>query len=170
MNDVYDSLPDEEKDDKIALVYQSNVDNMVSVKTAHGLTNRENIPSIVQQGGVWGPMQCSVTVDKVGKDCGERGTNLYMYRNQVRVLPLSMVDDLLGVSKCGNKSISLNSYINARIEMKRLIFHTPDINGKTKCHKMHVGKPNHYCPELRVHGTKMSSVQRITYLGEISLR
>lgn len=52
MNDVYDSLPEEEKDDKIALVYQSNIDNMVSVKTVHGLTDRENIPRIVQQGGV----------------------------------------------------------------------------------------------------------------------
>ena len=77
-----------------------------------------------------------------------------------------MVDDLLGFSECGNKSISLNTFMNTHIEMKKLQFHTPDARGKSKCHKIHVGKPREMCPELRVHGTRMESVKSDTYLGD----
>ena len=46
-------------------------------------------------------------------------------------------------------------------------FHTPDVNGKSKCNKMHIGKENMTCPDLKVHGTKMGSVTGATYLGDI---
>ena len=64
----------------------------------------------------------------------------------VRVLPLAMVDDVLGISQCGNKSIAQNTFINTHMEMKRLRFHTPS---KSKCHKLHVGKKNTLCPESK---------------------
>ena len=64
-------------------------------------------------------------------------------------------------------SLSLNSYINAEIELKKLRFHTPDKAGKTKCHKMHIGKPSKTCPKLQVHGTAMKEVKEDTYLGDI---
>ena len=51
--------------------------------------------------------------------------------------------------------------------MKRLKFHTPDATGKSKCHKIHVGKSRDLCPELRVHGTVMESVTSDTYLGDV---
>ena len=78
-----------------------------------------------------------------------------------------MVDDILGIGLCGNKSIALNSFINTHIEMKRLKFHTPNTTGKSKCHKLHVGKPNSLCPELLVHGCPMESVESDTYLGDV---
>ena len=86
--------------------------------------------------------QCSVSVDKIGKMARERGIHQYLYKGMVRVLPLACVDDLLGFAPCGNKSISLNTFINTHIEMKKLKFHTPSITGKSKCHKLHIGKPN----------------------------
>ena len=46
-------------------------------------------------------------------------------------------------------------------------FHTQDKFGKTKCHKMHVGKENLLCPDLKVHGTEMALVKDDTYLGDI---
>ena len=67
LNDLYDSLPDTSRDDKLALVYQTNVSNLVAVNTAVGQTARVDIPNIVQQGGGWGPMECSNSVDKLGK-------------------------------------------------------------------------------------------------------
>ena len=85
----------------------------------------------------------------------------------VRVLPLSMVDDILGIASCGNKSLALNTFINTHMEMKKLRFHTPDTTGKSKCHKIHVGKTNQWCPELKVHGSTMESVSSDTYLGDI---
>ena len=58
-------------------------------------------------------------------------------------------------------------FINTQIEMKKLEFHTPDKNGKSKCHKMHVGKSNVMCSYLKVHGTPMGQVSEDTYLGGI---
>ena len=51
-----------------------------------------------------------------------------------------MVDDLLTISRCGTASLALNTYVNAQIETKKLKFHTPDANGKSKCHVLHIGK------------------------------
>ena len=57
MLDLYDSLPESERDDKLALVYETNVNNLVAVNTGVGQTDRVSIPCNVQQGGGWGPME-----------------------------------------------------------------------------------------------------------------
>ena len=77
------------------------------------------------------------------------------------------MDDINAISKCGHDSVNLNTYINTQVELKKLRFHVPDNEGKTKCHKMHVGKEKNKCPELKVHGTPMESVTEDTYLGDI---
>ena len=115
LNNLYESLPENARDDKLALIYQTNVNNMVAVNTSVGQTERVLIPNIVQQGGDWGPMECSNSVDKIGKICKERGIHQYLYKNTVRLLPLACVDDLLGFAPCGNKSIALNNFINTHI-------------------------------------------------------
>ena len=43
----------------------------VAVKTPNGLTDRVNIEEIILQGDVFGPIECSVTVDSFGKECLE---------------------------------------------------------------------------------------------------
>ena len=50
---------------------------------------------------------------------------------------------------------------------EKLKFHVPDEKGKSKCHKIHVGGNNKFCPTLKVHGTEMESVKEDTYLGDI---
>ena len=148
LHDLYNELTENKRDEKIALVYHTNVNNLVAVNTSVGQTQRVNMPQIVQQGGAWGPMECSVSIDRIGKLCTERGENMYRYKNLVDIVPLAMVDDLLGIATCGLKSMELNTFINTQIEMKRLRFHTPDADGKTKCHRMHVGRRNEFCPQL----------------------
>ena len=111
-------------------------------------------------------MECSLSIDRIGKLCTERGENIYRYKNLVDIVPLAMVDDLLGIATCGLKSMELNTFINTQIEMKRLRFHTPDADGKTKCHRMHVGRRNEFCPQLQVHGTDMQLVSSDVYLGD----
>ena len=51
LNDVYDTLPEDKRNDQLALLYESNKVNMVAVKTGAGVTDRTNNPCIVQQGG-----------------------------------------------------------------------------------------------------------------------
>ena len=61
----------------------------------------------------------------------------------------------------------MNSYINTKIELKNLSFHTKDKAGKSKCHWMHVGKENDNCPTPSVHGCEMEKVEEDLYLGDI---
>ena len=167
LNDIFDTLPEENRNNKIALLYETNQVNLIAVKTAAGLTERVNIPNIVQQGGTWGSLLCSNTIDTLGKKCRNRGEYYYLYKNTSRIFPLAFVDDLNGISKCGTDSIALNTFITTQIEMKRLRFHTPDERGKSKCHKMHIGKSSSTCPELQVHGTVMQNSTEEAYLGDI---
>ena len=168
LNDVYDTVGASSHNDKLALLYEANQENLVSVKsTAIGQTERENMPNIVQQGGTWGPILCSNSIDTLGRKCQDRGENYYLYKGVVRILPLAMVDDLNGIAKCGLESVALNSFLTTQIEMKKLKFHVPDKQGKSKCHKIHVGGNTKYCPKLKVHGTEMESVNEDTYLGDI---
>ena len=139
----------------------------MAINTAVGQTERVEIPRIVMQGGTWGPLQCSNSIDTIGRKCVDRGQHLYSYKKKVRVMPLGMVDDLVGISNCGHKSVELNTFITTQIEMKRLRFHVPDINGKTKCHQIHIGKSCEYCPILKIHGYTMEKVSQDTYLGDI---
>ena len=44
-------------------------------------------------------------------------------------------------------------------------FETLSLN-KTKCHKIHMGKPNKSCPDLRVHDSVMHEVSCDKYLGD----
>ena len=65
------------------------------------------------------------------------------------------------------ESLAINTFKNTQIELKRLKFHVPDENGKTKCHKLHIGKNHNMCPTHKVHGTVMPEVLEDTYLGDI---
>ena len=100
-----------------------------------GITKRFNSKHIVQQGGNFGPILCSNSVDKLGKECLLKNQNCYMYKELVKIPPLGMMDDIIGMAKCGQESLELNVYINTKIELKKLTFHTPDENGKSKCHQ-----------------------------------
>ena len=131
------------------------------------MTERLNKPEIVQQGSGWGPMQCSVSIDKLGRQCTQGRKYQYRYKDKVDTVLLAMIDDLLGIAPCGLESIALNTFINVQIEMKKLRFHTPGPEGKSKCHKIHVGRPNKFCPTLLVHGTIMKQAASDTYLGDV---
>ena len=69
LNDVIDTIPEDKRDDKITLLHKANQNNYVAIKTAAGLTRRENITNIVQQIGTWGSLLCSNTIDTISKKC-----------------------------------------------------------------------------------------------------
>ena len=150
LNDIYDALPSASRDDKLALLYDVNKENKVAVNTPIGQTERFQVDKVVTQGGTWGSLLCSNHIDGLGRRCRDTGEHVYIYKKQVEILPLAMVDDLLGVAECGHDSLAMNTFINTQIEMKKLQFHTPDDNGKSKCNVMHVGKSSGICPQLQV--------------------
>ena len=166
MNDLWDTLPEHARDDKLGLVYQTSKTNMVAVNTAVGQSERTNIPEITTQGGTWGPMLCSNSIDQVGKYSLENG-HFYNYKNMANIIPLAMVDDLLAVSSCGFASTAINTTINTIIELKKLQFHIPEAQKKSKCHFLHIGKPNKHCPGMKVHGHQAYQVEEAVYLGDI---
>ena len=140
LNDIYDNVTSENRNDKISLLYESKKTNYVAVKTAMGLTPRNNLPGIVQQGGTWGSLLCSNSIDTIGKKCRDRNEHFYLYKKSVKIYPLGFVDDLCGISLCGFKSLELNCFLTAQVELKKLRFHTTNNKGESKCHKLHVGK------------------------------
>ena len=148
-------------DDKLALIYEGNRVNSVAVRTPGGLTDRVFIERIVTQGGVTGPLCCSVQTDAIGKTSLQTGDNLYMYKGVVGIPTLAMVDDLAKISECGVETTKDNAYINARIELDKLLFNGP------KCHQLHIGKPSNLCPVLRAHLTEIQVALEEKYVGDI---
>ena len=166
LNDMFDSLPASQQNDKLALVYETNRNNFVAIKTAVGLTDRVNIRNIVTQGGTFGPIDCANSIDKVGQKCLKEEKN-FQYKKMVKIPPLGFIDDILSIARCGIQSLSQNTFINTQIETKKLKFHTPNADGKTKCHYIHIGKREKPCPNLQVHGTNIPEVDEDSYLGDI---
>ena len=107
INDLYDAGI---QDDKLALIYEANKKNQVAIKTPFGITPRVDINQIVLQGEVLGPLQCSVQVETISKECIEEEKFLYSYK-QVNIPPLSMIDDLACIAETGIKTVEINSYI-----------------------------------------------------------
>ena len=97
------------RDDRLALLYEGMRENNVAVNSPIGQSERISIPDIVGQGGALGPVCCSVTVDDIGREAVEMKKHQYMYKKDVPVTMLAMVDDLLAVSKCGVESVESNA-------------------------------------------------------------
>ena len=171
MTDLSDTIPAEMRNDKVALIYESNVKTNVAVNTPFGLTDRKEVIKIVQQGGCWGPIKCSNTVDTVGKECKLENKYVYKYKERwsndsVTVPPLAFIDDLLAISKAGIDSMESNVYLTTKVQLKRMNFNTGSKTKKSKCEVMHVGRSKEKSVELRANDKVMENVTKISYLGD----
>ena len=131
LNDFYDGGL---KNDKLALLYNINRNVKIVVKTPAGKTEEGIIKDVITQGDVFGPLLCSKQIDSFGKECLEKHQYTYMYKGEVEIPPLGMVDDLLCISECGYKTHMLNAFMKVKTNSKKLQF------GESKCKKLHVGK------------------------------
>ena len=107
------------------------------------------------QGETLAPLECSVKVDTFGKECLEQNKLLYSYKGKVGIPPLALIDDVASISRCGIESLKMNSFLNARTNLKRLQY------GEDKCHKLHVGRKNQTCPELFIDTWKVKNVSHV---------
>ena len=65
---MYDILPREKANNKVALLFKANENTNVAIKTPFGLTERMKKKEVVQQGGSWWGILCSNMVDKQQKN------------------------------------------------------------------------------------------------------
>ena len=97
INDLYEAGL---RTDKLCLIYLSNKNAQIVIKTSVGETNQLGISSKVMQGRVWGGLMCTTTMDKLCKLVYKDEQLLYKYKGIVDVPPLEMVDDIITASKC----------------------------------------------------------------------
>ena len=112
------------------------------------------------QGTIWANICCVVLMDKLGKIGYDNPSFLYKYKGEVLIPPLEMVDDVLVIQKCDSSSRRINSVVNSFMECEKLTL------SDTKCHKIHMGRPNQSCPTLKVHEQEMLEVACDKYLGD----
>ena len=118
------------------------------------------------QGSVWGTLKCTTTMDKVNKIAMQDKSLQYKYKGDpnIPIGVLGMVDDTLGVSKCGMDAIRKNAVLNSFAETQRLTL------SRDKSVVLHVGKESHCavpCPTLKVHKHNMHKEESTKYLGII---
>ena len=63
-NELFDTLDDDKKDDRLALLYKLNENHKILAKTPVGNTKRVEIDKIVQQGGTWAPSYVPIQLTK----------------------------------------------------------------------------------------------------------
>jgi len=90
-----------------------------------------------------GPIMASTFIEKFGSE-SENENFTYIYRDQVKIPPLTMLDDILSIVECSYKSNNMIGYLNAQARLNSLMFNTK------KCFKIHVGqsKERHKCGDL----------------------
>ena len=80
-NDLYDILPPSDGNNKISLLHRASQENNVAVNTPAGLSDRINMPCIIQQGGVWGSILCANIINTIGRKCWISGKHIYLYKS-----------------------------------------------------------------------------------------
>ena len=149
-NDVYNAGLN---DDQFNLVANSNKSCQVAVKTPWGsLTKRKTFHDIEMQGSVLTSLKCSVQLDTLSKEMLEStecGKIMFKYKDCVKIPVLTFIDDAISVTECGPNSVKMNAYMQSKVDTKKLEL------GHSKCFKMHIGKNQSICPDLKIHDQEM---------------
>ena len=148
-------------DEKLVLLHQETKNAKIAIKTATGITERVDIQNTIMHGTVCGSPICKAVVDKLTKIFYGDKNLLCMYKGKVEVPILGMVDDVVNVDKCSNKTVTSIATINAFMEANKLTL------PHNKCSKIHIGKRCNNCPKLNVHDEQMKESQAETYLGDV---
>ena len=149
------------QNDKLPLIFLENNNAQVVVKSNGNISTSLSIKDLIMQGSVWGSLCCVVLMEKLGKMINNNKDLIYYYKGLVGTPPLQMVDDILGVQRCLQKSLKLNKSINTFIDLEKLTL------SKTKCRNVHIGNQKIICPQLKIDGGKMKCANPETYLGDI---
>ena len=103
------------------------------MKTPYGISQRKEENNIICQGEPWGPIECSLQIDNIGKESLVEGLHPYKYNDEVEIPALGFVDDIIKVTESGYKTARMNSFVNAKLAIKKLRL------GAKKCFVMYIG-------------------------------
>ena len=152
INDLYENGL---RNDKLCMIYYSNMNANIAIKYPSGLSERFTIHNKVLQGTIWSGLMCTSTMDKLGKIAYNNNDMLYKYKNEVGVPPLQMVDNIISASKCVNQVVETNSAINTFVKLKKLEL------SKSKCSRLHIGKSkSKQCSNIFATKKKKLKIQR----------
>ena len=158
-NDMYDAKV---QDNKFSLIAKMDEKAEVVVKTPCGLTEEFTVNRSIMQGSVFGPIKSTVTIDTLGRDCEKYNQGLFKYKGVLSILPLALIDDCLGISKCGADAVEMNAILNTKIISKKL-----RLSAK-KCHHLHFSKNKTNCySNLKADDIEMKKSTECSYLGDI---
>ena len=118
-NALYDSGL---KNDMLSLMHLENRNVQFAVKVNGILTRRTNVKDVEIQGSVWSSLKCTTMMDTLNRIVMSNEDLQYFYKGDKNI-PIGvrgMVDDTLGISRCGRQAVQLNSVINSFIETQKL--------------------------------------------------
>ena len=158
-NDMYDVKI---TDNKFALIAKLDESSNVIIKTPHGPTDEFVLNETILQGSVFGPIKATTQIDTIGRDCKNNNQGRFLYKNVLKIVPLSFIDDCLGFSKCGAETVELNAILNAKITSKKLKL------SEAKCSHLHFSKLSSNCyTNLKADDSTMKKTYECSYLGDI---
>ena len=113
-----------------------------------------DINNKIIQGSVFGPIQCAIQVDTLGRDCYVEENGLYLYEGAVFIKPLAMIlamiDDIATAAECGANSLEINAKMNSKMYSKKLRL------SEDKRKLLHVSKRSKKCDgALNAHGKEI---------------
>ena len=121
INSLYEAGID---NDYLNLLYIDNRNANIAVKINNQLSSRISVKDVVMQGSVWGSLKCTIKLDTLNKTALSDDTIQYYYCNDpnIPIGVLGMINDTLGVSKCGKDEIKKNALIHSFMKTHRLTF------------------------------------------------
>jgi hypothetical protein len=109
------------RNNMLSLMFLKNVNAQIAIKVNNKLTRRIDVQNVEMQGTVWSSLKCTSSMDRLNKTVLSNSELQYYYKGDMNI-PIGvrgMVDDTLGISKCGASAVKLNSTINSFIEAQR---------------------------------------------------
>ena len=158
-NDLYDSGLVSRN---LNLLYEGNKTTRMCVETNFGRSERVELNKVVMQGSVPGGLLCSNQLSKLCNKLYEEG-NVYMYRSQIPVPPLAMVDDVVAVVECNSTdALACNIKTDTFIQRKKLESQV----GEGKCQWIHSGEGRQCESSYHANNTEISQTDNYKYLGD----
>ena len=97
-------------------------DAEVAIRVINRLSKRFNVKNVIMQGSVWGGIKFTSQMDTLNRIMKQKESLIYKYRGdpEITVCVLGMIDDTLGIAKCGAPAVEKNALMNSFKETHKL--------------------------------------------------
>ena len=157
-NDLYDSGIISRN---LNLLYEGNRKTRMCIETTFGISERVELNNVVMQGSVPGGLFCSNQLSKLCNKLYSEG-KVYMYKGQVPIPPLAMVDDVVSANLCNSTdALTCNIKTDTFIQRKKMESQV----GEGKCQWVHRGEGE--CKSTyHANNVEITQSETYKYLGD----